>query len=1046
MILLAKKEIYRLDIKIGVKGDVESNKKLSATERFARQTEKRTKALNKIKVSPSAKLNDRISKPLNKIEGRMNRFKDRIFVSTVKLQDRVSSPIAKVKSKTEKFNKTEATAKLKVKDEASGVVEKVQSKFNSFSKFAFKKMAALATAGAVALGGLGIGSSIKTFSQFEQGLSNVKAVTRATSTEMKVLKDTAKQLGATTAWSAVEVTQAEELLGQAGFNVKETTSALPGLLSLASAGSLDLATATDIASGTLRAFNINASQTSHVADVLALSASATNSDVTDLGETMKYAAPVAQALGISFEDTAAASGLLSNANIKGSQAGTILRQTMARLASPTKEAAELMEEYGINAFDAQGNMKPLSGVIDNLNSSLGNLTSQKRADIISTIFGTESMSGVLALMNQGGQSLGDLSKKLKEAKGAANEMAETKLDNLAGQWTILQSAVEGMKIELGEKLAPYAKEFVTWFTAKIPDITNGIVKTVDKVSELAHKFNELSPNAKKSIGILAAGTVVIGPLTKGINTLATGIGGVKKASKGIGTALGIFKTTGAVAGGVNKVASATGLASKAMGLFGLSAKASTFLLNPWTIGIAAAGVGAYKLYKHLSKDALPAIKDFGEGLSKSTAEGMNAYRKLDTELGASLMNIKIKSEKITEETATVITGKFAEMGDKIHQTISKKYSDTYKTMEEFFAMSGVFTEEKSNEILNRINEKQAFEEQVLDQGLQRINEIYRNAAEEHRQITSQEQLEVNNIRQNMMNQMVENISQTSAEQKMILGQLTNETTTLTAQQAADIVANSKKAMDEAINAATEQANKVIESARYQRDVLGTLKPEEAQDIITAAEKQKEYAINAAEGMHSEVVSHAKQQAAEHVTEVDWESGQVCSKFDAMINKIHEWNQLSVKEKVISVVTKFNNVFKKQNEGGINTQINPGVLKKPYATGTNYATGGIHEVAEHGFEIVVGRQTRLFNGGERVLNHKESKRILEDTPQENNEESNKVQFQVAKPQLAFSGKGNTNVNVDVNNEFNNETDIDKVVQEAAKQFAYKLKEALNNIRE
>ena len=228
---------------------------------------------------------------------------------------------------------------------------------------------------------------------------------------------------------------------------------------------------------------MQASQSGHVADVLALSASATNSDVTDLGETMKYAAPVAQALGISFEDTAAASGLLSNANIKGSQAGTVLRQTMARLASPTKEAAKVMQQYGINAFDTQGNMKPLSGVIDNLNSSLGKLTSQQRADVISTIFGTESMSGVLALMNQGGQSLSDLSKNLSSADGAAKKMADTKLDNLAGQWTILKSAVEGMKIELGERLAPYAKQFVTWFTGKIPDITNGIVGIVDSISK-----------------------------------------------------------------------------------------------------------------------------------------------------------------------------------------------------------------------------------------------------------------------------------------------------------------------------------------------------------------------------------------------------------------------------------------------------------------------------------------------------------------------------------------------------------------------------------
>ncbi|WP_010295870.1 phage tail tape measure protein [Clostridium senegalense] len=1028
-------------------------------EKYTEKTEKRMRKLDKITASPSAKINDKISAPLDKVESRMNRFKDRVFVSTVKLEDRVSSPVSKVQAKTDKFDKTESTAKLKVKDEASGTVEKVQSKFSNFSKFALKKIAAIVTAGAIALGGLGIGSSVKTFANFEQGLSNVKAVTQATDIEMKVLKDTAKELGAATAWSAVEVTQAEELLGQAGFSVKETTSALPGLLSLASAGGLDLATATDIASGTLRAFNIDASQTSHVADVLALSASATNSDVTDLGETMKYAAPVAQALGISFEDTASAAGLLSNANIKGSQAGTILRQAMARLASPTKEAAGAMDEYGINAFDAQGNMKPLSDVIDNLNSSLGELTSQERADVISTIFGTESMSGVLALMNQGGQSLGDLSRKLKETKGAADEMAETKLDNLAGQCIILQSAVEGMKIELGERLAPYAKEFVTWFTAKIPDITTGIMKIVDKTFELAHKFNELSPSAKKSIGVLAGGTLVIGPLSKGINTLVTGLSGFVKVGKGIGTTLGIFKTTGAVAGNVTKVATATNVASKAMGGLGLSAKASSFLLSPWTIGIAAAGVGAYKLYKHLSKDALPAIEEFGEGLSKSTAEGMNAYRKLDVELGASLMNIKIKSEKITEETATAITGKFAEMGNTIHQTISQKYSDTYKTMEEFFAMSGAFTDEKSNEILNRVNEKQAFEEEILQQGLQRINEIYRNAAAEHREITSQEQIEVNNIRQNMMNQMVENISQTSAEQQKILGQLAYETTALTAEQAAKVVEDSKKAMDEAINAATEQADKVIESARYQRDVLGTLKPEEAQTIISAAESQKEYAINAAQGMHEEVVMHAQEQAQDHVHEVDWETGQVRDKFDAMMEKIREFIAMDIPEKKIVIKEVFERVTNNINESYKENHNFPGPspaqvisagpkFRGGKANGIGNTSPGNYEVAEKGFEIVVGKQTRLFKGGERILNNKESRKFLQQdfssTETQENTEKPKMNFSVAKPQLIAAG-GNNSVNVEVENNFQNNYDIDSIVKEATTQFAYKLKQALSNIK-
>ncbi|ASN68292.1 putative tail tapemeasure protein [uncultured Caudovirales phage] len=1003
---MANKEIYKLDIKINVDGDQEAKKKLTATERFAQQAEKRTKALDKIKASPSVRLKDKLSKPLQKIEG----------------------------------------------------------KLSSFSKSACSKLAAIATAGAVMIGGLGISAAVRDFSNFEQGLANVKAISGATAEEMQLLGNEAKRLGAATAWSAKEVTDAETLLSQAGFKVEETIAALPGLLDMASAGGIDLAQATDIAAGTLRAFGLAAQESSHVADVLAVTASRTNSDITGLGESLKYVAPVSKALGVSLEDTSAALGMLADANIKGSQSGTVLRAAFSRLANPPKKAADMIKKLGFSVFDAQGKMLPLGDVIGNLQKSMNGLTEQQKAQAVSTIFGIESMSGMLALVEQGPEKLKRLSNELENSNGAAKKMAETRLDSLQGQFTILKSAVEGMNIELGEKLAPYAKEFVTWFTAKIPDITNKIMEVTDKVFELAHKFKELNPATKKFIGYLATGIVFFAPLSKGIIGVTKGLTGLVGIGGKLGRFLGIFKGASVVTEATAAIATGTEAAAGGVAGLGLAAKGGALLLNPWTIGIAAAGAGAYKLYKHLSKDALPAIKEFGEGLSKSTAEGMNAYRELDVELGASLMNIKIKSEKITEETATAITGKFAEMGNMIHETISQKYSDSYKVMEEFFAMSGAFTDEKSNEILNRINEKQAFEEGILQQGLNRINEIYRNAAAEHREITSQEQSEVNNIRQNMMNQMVENISQSSDEQLMIQGRLKNESTVMNAQQAADIVKESAKARDAAILDAETQANEVIESARYQRDVLGTLKPEEAQTIISAAECQKEYAVNAAQGMHEEVVMHAQKQAKEHVNEVNWQTGEVLSNFDSMIAKIKEFNALPIREKVVVIKQKisaalegFNDSVAEQNEKRKQlgqTYVDAGLpipaeLKGGKATGGRTVKGA-YEVAERGFEIVVGRQTRMFNGGEKVLNHRESRKFLherQEKRQENTkEEAPQMQFAVAQPQLATGGGINVNIDgINVENSFDSNIDKDGIIKETLRQVEYHLKEALRNTK-
>lgn len=590
MIAIASKEIYRLDIKINVNGDKESSNKVKKVEETAEKAKKKLKDLGNQTASPTAKLNDKMSSPLDKLESKTKKLSDRTISPTAKLKDNATSGLDKVKSATEKLNNKEAKVKVKAEDQASSVIEKANNKLTSWLKAGTKKVISIALAGTLAMGGFGATTAIKTYSDFEKGLSNVKAVSQATDSEMKQLSNTAKSLGASTEWSAVQVTQAEELLGQAGFSTKENISALPGLLSLASAGDLDLAAATDIASGTLRSFNIDASNTSHVADVLALSASATNSDVTDLGETMKYVAPVSASLGISFEDTAAAAGLLSNQNIKGSQAGTVLRQAMARLASPTKEAAGLMKTYGINAFDTQGNMKPLSGVVDNLNSSLGKLTSQQRADIISTIFGTESMSGVLALMNQGGQSLSDLSKRLSDANGAAKDMANTKLDNLSGQWKILKSAVEGMNIALGERLAPYAKQFVTWFTGKIPDITDGIVNAVDYLSNHTEDIKETA---------IAIGTVVTA--IAGFNIA----GSIGNSISGISNLVSLFK-------GASVAKDATEAAA-GISKVGLSAKILPALFSPVglaiTAGVAATAVGVHEYNKLMNESILTAKED-----------------------------------------------------------------------------------------------------------------------------------------------------------------------------------------------------------------------------------------------------------------------------------------------------------------------------------------------------------------------------------------------------------------------------------------------------
>ncbi|MFL0197272.1 phage tail tape measure protein [Clostridium sp. WILCCON 0269] len=373
---------------------------------------------------------------------------------------------------------------------------------------------------AVTLPLVGIGTAaVKTSMDFGAQMSKVQAISGATGNEFNKLREQAIQLGADTNFSATEAAEGQENLASAGFKTNEILSAMPGMLSLAAAGDVDIATAADIAGSSLRGFGMEASQATHVADVLAKTAADTNAGITDTGEAMKYIAPVAHSLGISFEDTTAAIGLLSNAGIKGSQAGTTLRGALTSLASPTKAASAVMEELGMNFFDAHGKMLPLGDVIQQLKDKTSGLTQQQKASAMETLFGKEAMSGMLALVDQGPDKFRSLEKELKNCDGAGKEMADTMQNNLKGAIEAMKGSIETMGIRIGDVLAP------------------GIKKAADFIAALANGFSNLPKPIQTVIVYLGIAAAAFGPVmlifSKVITSTATVVGAVGK----IGTAM-----------------------------------------------------------------------------------------------------------------------------------------------------------------------------------------------------------------------------------------------------------------------------------------------------------------------------------------------------------------------------------------------------------------------------------------------------------------------------------------------------------------------------
>lgn len=384
----------------------------------------------------------------------------------------------------------------------SSGIEKGISKLGSLTTKGLKTAATTITGTAVALEGIGI-AAVKAGSDFEAQMSRVKAISGATGTEFEKLKDQAIKLGSDTSFSASQAAEGMENLAAAGFTTSEIMEAMPGLLDMAAASGEDLANSSEIAASTLRGFGLEAEEAGHVADVLAENANRTNAAVSDTGEAMKYVAPLARAAGISFEETAAAIGIMANAGIKGSQAGTTLRGAISRLSKPTDDMRDAMEELGISFYDSNGKMKSLSEQVGMLEGAFSGMTDEQKNNYLVTLYGQEALSGMLALINEGQGSLTDLTKSYEKCDGSAKKAADTMQDNLKGAIDELSGSAESLGIVFYEEVSGSLKDTAESATESINNITKAfqdggmeaaIDAAGDEFANLAVKAAEHAPD------------------------------------------------------------------------------------------------------------------------------------------------------------------------------------------------------------------------------------------------------------------------------------------------------------------------------------------------------------------------------------------------------------------------------------------------------------------------------------------------------------------------------------------------------------------------
>lgn len=470
-------------------------------------------------------------------------------------------------------------------------------------------------------------AAVKVAADFESGMDKVAAISGATGSDLEKLTAKAREMGETSIYSATEAASALEFMAMAGWKTEDMLNGIEGVMDLAAASGADLATTSDIVTDSLTAFGESAEEAGRLADIMAAASANANTNVEMMGETFKYAAPIAGTLGVSMEDMAFATGLMANAGVKATSAGTALRAGLTRLAAPPKAAAEALKKYNIVTTDSEGNMLSLREIMETVREKLGDLSESEQAAALNAIFGKNAISGWAAILNASESDFTRLTAAIDGSSGAAKSMAETMKDNLKGELTMLKSQLESIGIEFGEIIMPTIK-----------DIVKGIGNVVKRLKKLSPETKDLI--VKLGMFVAAAGPVMAigGKFISGIGKIVKGIGGFVKAIPQVIANLTMQTTATEIATGAQLGLNA---AMYAMPIIGLIA------------GIGAL-IGAIVSMDNASKEAakeLNGVTQIGDNIRASSDDivsSVNEYREAMKGAGAESRATAMQAENAAE--------------------------------------------------------------------------------------------------------------------------------------------------------------------------------------------------------------------------------------------------------------------------------------------------------------------------------------------------------------------------------------------------------------
>ena len=599
---------------------------------------------------------------------------------------------------------------------------------------------------------------IETGKNFDSSISNVAAISGATAEEMDIIRQKSVELGATTKFTAKESADAFGYMALAGWDVESMLSGIGGVLDLAAASGMDLARASDIVTDDLTAFGLTAQDSVHFVDMMSYAMSHSNTTTEMLGEAYKNCAATAASLGYTAEDVTAVLMTMANSGIKGGEAGTALNSVMTRLATDTKNCATVLEGYNVHIYDAQGNMQSLSSILQGISGVWQDLNDKQQANLAKAIAGTNHYSALQTIMNglsdsaaASGMSFGDYAAALEECDGAARNMATTMIDNLAGDMTLLDSAVEGMKIALSQELAPVMREAVQFVTSKIPDIkksieplfsegakfVSGLIKQLPTVLEV---LSDIAPVLKTVAGVLLT--------VKAAEKAAAAVKAIQGITAAFAAASTGAATFGAALSAIPAVAAVAAFAVIAADIaaVALSAKdaddemTKIFEEHQKEMDILNADRQEIGKYKDSLDDSIGSIKE-------STDRTKDLWKELDELADASgrvQSADKVRAEYILGELNTALgteytmTGNqidnYKQLQEEIDKTIQKKQAE--QILDSYYAQTAGMSEKYYEARQDYIDKEQAYTEaeKTLEDARKKYREItgydYRNVSAE----------------------------------------------------------------------------------------------------------------------------------------------------------------------------------------------------------------------------------------------------------------------------------------------------------------------------